>query len=82
MKKGIGMSSSVGRVKWFNTDKGYGFLVVDGCNTDVFLHIKKLRNSGIISNPTEGELYECKIEQGPKGLYAIDLQKRENTASA
>lgn len=65
-----------GVIKWYNTEKGYGFLVVDGWDKDVFLHVKKLRNSGIIGNPIEGEVYECHVENGPKGLFATNLAKK------
>ena len=35
-----------GRVKWFNAVKGYGFLALDGDNSDAFLHVTTLRQSG------------------------------------
>ena len=65
-----------GSIKWYNTEKGYGFLVVEGYSTDIFLHAKKLKNSGILSNPVEGEIYECCVESGPKGLFATNLTKK------
>lgn len=63
------------RVKWYNIEKGYGFLTVDGHEKDIFVHVKKLRNSGILGNLVEGEFYQCTIENGPKGLFATNLTK-------
>jgi len=73
--------NAVGTVKWFNTEKGYGFLTVQGYEKDIFLHVKKLRNSGITSNPIEGEIYECIIENGPKGLFATNLTRKAPNAN-
>lgn len=69
-----------GSVKWFSPEKGYGFVVHDG--KDVFLHSKRLRESGI-SVPSEpfnsilepGDKLKFKIENGPKGIYAINISK-------
>lgn len=67
---------TVGVIKWYNIEKGYGFLTCEGYDKDIFLHVKKLRNSGIPNNPIEGEYYECHIENGPKGLFATNLTKK------
>ena len=67
---------TLGKIKWYNVEKGYGFLIVDGYDKDVFLHVKKLKNSGILGHPVEGEVYECCVEDGPKGLFATNLTKK------
>lgn len=69
-----------GTVKWFNSIKGYGFAVCNG--KDIFLHSKRLRESGVAAfqDPTNmnldpGEKLKFRIEQGPKGAYAVEISK-------
>lgn len=69
---------TTGRIKWYNVENGYGFLIAEGHDKDVFLHVKKLRNSGITGNPVEGEVYEFNVESGPKGLFATNLVKKSS----
>ncbi|HMZ07943.1 MAG TPA: cold-shock protein [Anaerolineales bacterium] len=61
----------VGTVKWFNTQKGYGFLARDG-GPDVFVHFSAIRGDGF-KNLAEGQRVEFTIEKGPKGLQAADV---------
>ncbi|GAB4264034.1 MAG: cold-shock protein [Candidatus Promineifilaceae bacterium] len=60
-----------GTVKWFNDQKGYGFLTQAGGN-DVFVHHSAIQSSGFRSL-TEGERVEFAIEQGPKGPAAANV---------
>jgi cold shock protein len=69
-----------GSVKWFNPLKGYGFVVYDG--KDVFIHSKRLRESGLIVakettiiNLDPGEKLKFRIETGPKGPFATEISK-------
>ncbi len=62
----------VGTVKWFNGDKGYGFLAREG-GPDVFVHYTAIQAEGF-RNLTEGQKVEFTIEQGPKGLQAADVK--------
>jgi CspA family cold shock protein len=72
MLKGETMSERVtGSVKWFNGDKGYGFIAREGGN-DVFVHFSAIRGQGF-RNLEEGQQVEFTIEQGPKGLQAADV---------
>ena len=64
----------LGTVKWFNNEKGYGFLSRDN-GPDVFVHYTAITGAGYRSL-TEGQQVEFTIEQGPKGLQASDVQPR------
>ncbi len=61
----------VGTVKWFNNTKGFGFISQDN-GPDVFVHYSKIRNDGYKSL-SEGQKVEFSVEQGPKGLQAVDV---------
>ncbi|RIV32436.1 cold-shock protein [Flagellimonas lutimaris] len=60
---------SKGTVKFFNDSKGYGFITEDGSNTDHFVHI-----SGLIDEIREGDVVEFELQQGKKGLNAVNVQ--------
>lgn len=69
-----------GHCKWFNTEKGYGFLVLEGVSTDVFVHIKRLRESGISDPLKENEKLTCTVHDGPRGLYAANIIRESANA--
>ena len=60
-----------GTVKWFNREKGYGFIAREGAE-DVFAHYSSIRGSGF-RNLNEGEEVEFAVEETPKGLQATDV---------
>ncbi len=60
-----------GTVKWFNEDKGFGFIAREG-GADVFVHYSAIRGDGI-RNLSEGQRVEFNVEQGRKGLQATDV---------
>ncbi len=62
----------VGTVKWFNGDKGYGFLSREG-GPDVFVHYSAIEGEGF-RNLQEGQQVEFTIEKGPKGLQAASVK--------
>ena len=62
-----------GTVKWFNAQKGFGFIQREG-GPDVFVHHSAIQGEGY-RELTEGEQVEFAITQGPKGLQASDVTR-------
>jgi CspA family cold shock protein len=65
--------AEVGSVKWFNNDKGYGFIKRDS-GEDVFVHHTAIQTSGY-RTLNEGEKVEFEVKQGPKGLQAENVRR-------
>jgi CspA family cold shock protein len=61
----------IGTVKWFNGDKGFGFIERDG-GKDVFVHFSAIQGDGY-KNLQEGQKVEFLVEQGPKGPQASNV---------
>ena len=61
----------IGTVKWFNGGKGYGFIEREG-GEDVFVHFSAIQGDGY-RNLEEGQRVEFNVEQGPKGLQAVNV---------
>jgi CspA family cold shock protein len=61
----------IGTVKWFNGDKGYGFISREG-GADVFVHFSEIRGSGFRSLE-ENQRVEFEVEQGAKGPQAVGV---------
>ena len=66
------MSSVTGSVKWFNADKGYGFITQDTGGKDVFVHFRAIQSEGYKTLP-EGQKVSFEIEDGQKGLQAANV---------
>lgn len=60
---------SKGTVKFFNESKGFGFISEEGSGNDHFVHI-----SGLIDEIREGDTVEFELEQGKKGLNAVQVK--------
>ncbi|MFZ2511803.1 MAG: cold-shock protein [Gordonia sp. (in: high G+C Gram-positive bacteria)] len=61
-----------GTVKWFNGEKGFGFIAPDGGSEDVFVHFSAISGNGY-RNLEEAQRVEFDIEQGPKGPQATNV---------
>ena len=63
-----------GKVKWFDSTKGYGFISRNDDAKDVFVHSSAVKNAGL-SGLAEGETITFEVEEGAKGPSAVNLQK-------
>lgn len=62
-----------GKVKWFNADKGFGFITPDDGGTDVFAHFSAIEGRGYRSL-NEGQAVEYEVKDGPKGPQAAEIR--------
>ncbi len=63
---------ATGTVKWFNKTKGFGFIVPDEGDKDVFVHITAVLTSGL-QELTEGQKVSFESVEEPKGLKAVEI---------
>ena len=68
-------TANTGTVKWFNEQKGYGFITPDGREPDVFFHVSALQKAGI-REVREGDRLQYDLETNPKKnkLAAVNLR--------
>ncbi|GAB3406062.1 MULTISPECIES: transcription antiterminator/RNA stability regulator CspE [Schumannella] len=64
---------ATGTVKWFNSEKGFGFIAPDDGSADVFAHFSAISGNGY-RNLDEGQKVEFDVEQGQKGLQAANIR--------
>ncbi|MGI8621916.1 MAG: cold-shock protein [Solirubrobacteraceae bacterium] len=64
---------STGTVKWFNNDKGFGFITPDDQGKDLFVHHSAIQGSGFKSLD-EGAKVEYEAQEGPKGPNAANVR--------
>ena len=70
-----------GKVKWFNNAKGYGFIVADNSDEDLFAHYSAIQMDGYRTLKA-GQAVSFNIVQGPKGLHAVEIRAAEVSAPA
>ena len=63
---------ATGKVKWFNTEKGFGFIVQED-NKDLFVHFKDVLVG--IESLKENDEVEFEVAEGRKGLQAVNVKK-------
>lgn len=66
------MSKSTGVVKWFNEEKGFGFITQSNGGDDVFVHFRAIKSDGF-KTLKEGQNVSFTVEKGQKGLQAADV---------
>ena len=64
---------TTGTVKWFNADKGFGFIAPEDGSADVFAHFSAIVGTGR-RDLEENQRVEFDVEQGPKGLQATNIR--------
>jgi CspA family cold shock protein len=64
-----------GTVKWFNGQKGYGFITRDDGEKDVFVHYSAIEGQSGFRDLNEGDRVEFSVEQGPKGPAAAGVRR-------
>ncbi len=70
-EKDINMAT--GTVKWFNADKGFGFITPEDGGKDLFVHQSEIQVQGY-RELAEGQRVEFEAQQGPKGLQAANVR--------
>lgn len=66
------MSKLKGSVKWFNEEKGFGFIAQENGGKDVFVHFRSIAGDGF-KTLKEGQAVEFDVEESPKGLQAANV---------
>jgi cold shock protein len=72
---------ATGKVKWFNNAKGYGFVIAEAGGEDLFVHYSSIQMDGY-KTLKAGQDVEFDIEQGPKGLHAVNIRSFESDAGS
>lgn len=67
---------AIGTVKWFNNQKGFGFICPEEGGEDIFAHFSSIVMEGYKSLKA-GQKVNYEINQGPKGLHAMNIQSDE-----
>ncbi|MBB3046405.1 CspA family cold shock protein [Litorivivens lipolytica] len=68
---------NTGVVKWFNNAKGYGFVVTENSDEDIFVHYSAIDMDGY-KTLKAGQTVQFDLEQGPKGVHATNIRCAES----
>lgn len=63
------MNKTTGTVKFFNSEKGFGFIKHDDSNKETFVHV-----SGLVNDIKEGDKVEFDLQEGKKGMNAVNVK--------
>ncbi len=72
---------AIGKVKWFNNAKGYGFILPEEGDEDLFVHYSAILMEGY-KTLKAGQAVAFEIVEGPKGLHAVNIQDIDEDATA
>ncbi|MFF7710080.1 cold shock domain-containing protein CspD [Pseudomonas sp. NPDC007930] len=75
------MGMAIGKVKWFNNAKGYGFINEEGKTEDLFAHYSAIQMDGY-KTLKAGQPVKFEIIQGPKGLHAVNINAATESVSS
>ena len=64
---------SKGTVKWFNADKGFGFITPEDGDKDLFVHFSEIKSDGEFATLNDGQAVEFEVGQGQKGPCATGV---------
>lgn len=64
-----------GKIKWFDAQKGFGFIEPDNGGKDIFVHRNNIQNLGFEEGLADGEEVEYDVEETPKGLSAVEVSR-------
>jgi cold shock protein len=70
---------ATGKVKWFNDQKGFGFIATEKEGKDIFVHHTVIDGQGF-KTLNDGEVVEYEYEEGPKGMKATKVKRVAETA--
>ena len=72
---------ALGKVKWFNNAKGYGFILPENGGEDLFAHYSSVEMDGY-KTLRAGDDVEFEIEEGPKGSHAVHIRSADESTGA
>lgn len=64
---------AIGKVKWFDSKKGFGFIVPQGGQGDIFVHYSAIKSNNEFKTLKEGMTVEYEVTEGQKGLQALNV---------
>lgn len=68
-------------VKWFDAKKGYGFITHPQGGDDVFVHYSNINSDDDFKTLDSGDRVQFEMNDGPKGLHALDVEMMDDTSS-